>query len=101
MATAVGCVVLSVVIGVIVVYNNIYLVKDWIDKYNHLSMNAPQFMAMLEAYVFIRAVSDALPFDQFSVYVYYVRCLLVALYTGYMLLFAVVKIVFMSPHVQQ
>ena len=100
-ATTIGCVILSVVIGFIAVFNNIYLIKDWIDKYDHLSMNAPQFMFMLEIYFFVRAVSDALPYDQFNIYVYYVRCLLLALYTGYMLLFALLKVAFQSAHVQQ
>lgn len=100
-ATTIGCVTLSVTIVVIIILNSIYFIKDWINKYDHLSMNAPQFMTIFEIYLFVRAVSDALPFDQFSIYVYYVRCLLVTLYTGYLLFYALIKIAFQSLYVQR
>lgn len=100
-ATAIGCVVLATVLVLIMAFNHVYFIKDWINKYDNLSMNAPQYMIMFEVYLFVRAVSDALPFDEFNINVYYVRCLLIAVYTGYMLFYAAWKMVFHSLHVQQ
>lgn len=99
--TAAGCVLLAAVVVVVSLFNRIYFVKDWLNKYDHLAMNAPHFMLALEAYLFVRAVTDALPFDEFNSYVYYVKCLLVCAYSGYMLAYAALKLVFQSLHVQQ
>jgi hypothetical protein len=99
--TAVGCLILTGLLMGTMVSNHIYLVKDWINKYDHLAFNRPQFMLLLDCYIVVRAITDSLPFDQMSIYVYYSKCLIMTIYTIYMLAFALFKVVFQSLHVQQ
>jgi len=49
--TLIGCVILGGLLVFILILNTIYDVKDWINKYDYMSMNFPSFMFHLELYM--------------------------------------------------
>lgn len=99
--TTIACTILTIAILITIVLNHIYLVKDWLNKYDHMSFNRPQFMLMFDIYIVVRAITDSLPYDQMNIYVYYVKCLVIALYTCYLLVYSLFKVVFQSLYVQR
>ena len=49
--TFIGCITLAGLLLFILILNTVYDVKDWINKYDYMSMNHPSFMFHLELYM--------------------------------------------------
>lgn len=99
--TAAACILLTFVIVCMAILNHLYFVKDWLNKYDHLSMNRPAFMILFEIYIVVRSITDSLPYDDMIIQVYYIKCLIISIYTTGMLFYCLLSVVFQSLHVQR
>lgn len=101
--------VVTVIAGVVIYFfsvaiimlNNVNKIKDWINRYDYMSLNDTDFFFILEVYICTRALLDALPYDKFDVYFYYTKCLLLTLYSSALWIYIYRGVVFQSEHIQK
>lgn len=94
------CIAIAILILLTSFFNSVYKIKDWMNRYDYMSLNQPNFHLFLEVYISIRSISDSLPFDEMNEYFYYTKCLLIAIYSSNVLVYSYRQIVFQSEQIQ-